>query len=204
MSAAWQAIWTGLTTASLLDQVNLVLGIAGVGLMIRRSLWAFPIGLAAVSVQGVLFCQSKLYADAWLQIIYFVCLIYGWWHWVRHRGNAPELPVTRLGWKERGTYALAGIFVALLWAEYQRRYTDAVMPYRDAFMATFGFVGQVLQVRKHLENWPVWVGVNLVTVVSCLWLPAPLYFTAVLYAIYLLMAVAGWREWWRAEQKVTG
>ncbi len=198
MMAVWQDIWTGLTTASPLDQVNLVLGIVGVWLMIRRSLWAFPVGLAAVTVQGVLFWQTKFYADARLQGFYFGSLVYGWWHWVRHRGNAPELPVTRLGWRARGKYALSGLVVTLVWAEYQRRCTDAVMPYRDAFVATFGLVAQVLQVRKHLENWPVWVVVNLVTVVSCLRVAPPLYFTAVLYAIFLIMALAGWREWRRA------
>ena len=199
MTAVAQEIWSGLTTASPLDQVNLVLGIAGVWLMIRRSLWAFPVGLAAVSVQAVLFWDTKFYADARLQGIYFGCLVYGWWHWVRHRGNAPELPVTRLAWGARGAYAAAGLAVTVAWAEYQRRYTDAVMPYRDAFVATFGLVAQVLQVRKHLENWPVWVVVNAVTVASCLLVTPPLYFTAFLYAIYLFLAVGGWRAWRRAE-----
>ena len=123
-----QEIWSGLTTASPLDQVNLGLGIVGVWLMIRRSLWAFPVGLVAVTVQGVLFWQTKFYADARLQAFYFGCLAYGWWHWVRHRGNAPELPVTRLGWVARAGYASAGFAVTVVWAEYQRRYTDAVMP----------------------------------------------------------------------------
>lgn len=201
MNAAVQAIWSGLTAASPLDQVNLGLGIAGVWLMIRRSLWAFPVGLAAVTVQAVLFWQTKFYADARLQGFYFACLTYGWWHWVRHRGKAPELPVTRLGWVARTGYVLAGVVVTVTWSEYQRRCTDAVMPYRDAFIATFGMVAQVLQVRKNLENWPVWVVVNLVTVASCLLVSPPLYFTAFLYTIYLILALSGWREWRRAEQK---
>ena len=75
------------------------------------------------------------------------------------------------------------------------------MPYRDAFVATFGLVGQVLQVRKNLENWPVWVVVNLVTVASCLLVQPALYFTALLYAVYLAMSFAGWREWHRAMRK---
>ena len=67
-------IWAGLTTAAPLDQANLVLGVVGVWLMIRRSLWAFPVGLAAVTVQGVLFYQTHFPADATLQIFYFVAL----------------------------------------------------------------------------------------------------------------------------------
>jgi len=66
LNEAWQNIVQGLTTATPLDQANLVLGIIGVWLMIRRSLWAFPVGLVAVTVQGVLFFQSRYYADATL------------------------------------------------------------------------------------------------------------------------------------------
>ncbi len=199
MSAVWQDIATGLTTASPLDQVNLVLGVVGVWLMIRRSLWAFPVGLVAVTVQGVLFFQTRYYADATLQVFFFVALAYGWWHWVRDKGAAPELPVTRLGL--RGlllTIGLAGVGT-VLWALLLRKYTDAIMPFRDAFIAAFSVAGQVLQARKQIENWLFWVVVNLVAIASY-WLGG-LYFTAFLYAVYLLMAFAGWWEWRGAMKK---
>jgi hypothetical protein len=92
-------IWSGLTSAPALDQANLVLGVVGVALMIRRSLWAFPIGLAAVTVQGVLFFRTRIYADALLQVFFFVTLAWGWRHWLKGRVAATELPVTQLGWR---------------------------------------------------------------------------------------------------------
>ena len=101
MSEIWRNVWAGFASASPLDRVNLVLGIVGVVLMIRRSLWAFPVGLAAVTVQGVLFFQTKFYADATQQVFFFAALAWGWWHWVRDRGPAAELPVTALGWRAR-------------------------------------------------------------------------------------------------------
>ena len=85
----------GFAGSTPLDLANLALGVAGVALMVRRSLWAFPIGLLAVSVQGVLFFENRFYADATVQVFFFVALAYGWWHWVRDKGAAPELPVTR-------------------------------------------------------------------------------------------------------------
>jgi nicotinamide mononucleotide transporter len=88
MNSVLHSIWEGLTTASLLDQVNLVLGVVGVWLMIKRTLWAFPVGLVAVTVQGVLFFQTRFYADATLQVFFFVALAWGWRHWVRDRGAA--------------------------------------------------------------------------------------------------------------------
>ena len=195
MSAVWQNIWAGLTTASPLDQANLVLGIAGVWLMIRRSLWAFPVGLAAVTVQGVLFYRTHFPADASLQVFYFVLLAWGWWHWVRDRGAAPELPVTRLsprGW----ALTLGGSALATAgWALTIGPWMHAAMPWRDAFIAAFSVVAQWLQVRKHIENWPLWVVVNAVAVAS--YWSAELAYTAFLYAVYLVMALAGWRVWRR-------
>ena len=200
MTAAWHDIAVGLTTASPLDQVNLVLGIFGVWLMIRRSLWAFPVGLVAVTVQGVLFYQSRYYADATLQVFFFGALAYGWWHWVRGKGAAPELPITRLARKGLLiTMGFAGVGT-VVWALLLRKYTDAIMPFRDAFIAAVSVAAQVLQARKQIENWPFWVVANLVAICSY-WIGG-LYFTAFLYAVYLILSFAGWLEWYRAMKTV--
>lgn len=201
MSAVGQNIWTGLTTATPLDQANLVLGLLGVGLMIRRSLWAFPVGLAAVSVQGVLFHRSHFPADALLQVFYFVTLAWGWWHWVKDKGAAPELPVTRLAWPARLATLAAGLAATAAWALLVAPRLHAVMPWRDAFIAAFSVAAQVLQVRKHVENWALWTVVNGVAVAS--YWSAELAYTAFLYAIYLGMGLAGWRAWHRAMKKET-
>lgn len=189
-------IWTGLTTAAPLDQANLVLGVVGVWLMIRRTLWAFPVGLAAVTVQGVMFYQAHFPADAALQVFYFGALAWGWRHWVRDRGAAPELPVTVLSWRGRAVTMLAAAAATVGWALTIGPWMHAAMPWRDAFIAAFSVAAQVLQVRKNIENWPLWVVVNLVAIAS--YWSAELAYTSFLYAIYLALAVIGWREWRRA------
>ena len=68
MEKIFANIWAGIVGGSWLDPVNFVLGLAGVWLMVRRSLWAFPVGMAGVTVQGILFFQTKIYADGALQI----------------------------------------------------------------------------------------------------------------------------------------
>lgn len=198
MNGLGQEIWAGLRDASALDQANLVLGIAGVGLMVRRSLWAFPVGLVAVTVQGVLFFQTRYYADAVLQGVFFGVLVHGWWHWVRGRGEARELPVTTVGWRARVATVGAAGGATVVWAWWLGAHTDAVMPWRDAFIAAFSVAAQGLQARKHLENWPLWIGVNVVAVAS--YAAGGLVFTAVLYAVYLGLACAGWRSWRRSME----
>jgi nicotinamide mononucleotide transporter len=189
-------IWAGLAGATLLDQANLVLGVAGVGLMIRRSLWAFPVGLVAVTVQGILFYRTRIYADALLQVFFFVTLAWGWWHWVKGRGAAAELPVTRLGARGRVAIGLLATAATVVWALALQRWTDAVIPWRDAFIAAFSVAAQVLQARKQIETWPLWVVVNLVAI-PAYW-SASLAYSAFLYVIYLGLAVTGWVAWVRA------
>lgn len=198
MNEVLRNIGEGFASAGPLDQINLVLGIAGVWLMTRRSLLAFPVGLMAVSVQGVLFWQAKFYADAKLQGFFFLCLAYGWWHWTKHKGAAPELPVTRLGWRARMVGVGAAAALCLAWGAWQAAFTDAAQPYRDTFIASFSVLGQVWQVRKRLENWAVWTVVNLVAI-TAYW-SAELAFTAFLYGIFLVLGLSGWREWARASR----
>jgi len=170
-----------------------VLGIAGVWLFIRRHLVAFPVSLVSVTVQGVLFYRTRYYADATLQIFFFVVLAYGWWHWVRDKGAQAELPVTRITRRGLAVALAAAALGTLAWAVVAKKYTDSIMPFRDAFIAAFSVAAQVLQSRKQIENWPFWVVVNSVAVISY-WFGG-LYYTAFLYAIYLVMALAGWRAW---------
>jgi nicotinamide mononucleotide transporter len=195
-------IWTGLASATVLDQLNLGLGVVGVWLMIRRRLAAFPVGLVAVTVQGILFFRSRIYADALLQVVFFVTLGWGWWHWVRDRGSAPELPVTKLGWRGSALVVFLAGAATVVWAVALTRWTDAVIPWRDAFVAAFSVAAQVLQARKNVETWPAWVIVNAVAI-PAYW-SATLAYTAFLYLIYLVLAFVGWREWRRAMKGRVG
>lgn len=200
MNEIWQNIWTGLASASLLDRVNLVLGLLGVGLMIRRSLWAFPVGMAAVTVQGVLFFKNHFPADALLQVFFFVTLAWGWRHWVKDKGATPELPVTALTLRGR-LLTLAGASAATaVWALAIAPQIHSAMPWRDAFIAMFSVAAQVLQVRKKVENWVLWTVVNTVAIAS--YWSAALAFTALLYLVYLILGVLGWRTWSRARGKL--
>ena len=194
--SAFDAIREGLAAGSGLDQLNLILGVTGVALMIRRSLWAFPVGMAAVTVQGVLFWQATLYAETSLQVFFFGCLGYGWWHWLIGRGERTELPVTLLSWRERMEWIAGASLLMLIWGTWQANHTDATVPYRDTFIASFSMASQVLQARKKLENWVGWVVVNSVAIVTY-WSIGEIYWVF-LYLVFWGMGISGWVAWYRA------
>jgi nicotinamide mononucleotide transporter len=150
-----------------------------------------------VSVQGVLFYRAAFPADALLQVFFFLTLAWGWWHWVKDKGAAPELPVTNLSTRGRAFTLLAAGAATAAWALVVAPLLHAVMPWRDAFIAMFSVAAQVLQVRKKVENWALWAAVNGVAVAS--YWSATLAFTALLYLVYLGLALAGWFAWSKAK-----
>ncbi|MBI5768535.1 MAG: nicotinamide mononucleotide transporter [Verrucomicrobia bacterium] len=202
MSAVLRSIWDGLAGGSWLDQVNLGLGITGVWLMVKRSLWAFPVGLVAVTVQGVLFFRTRIYADAALQLFFFVALAWGWWHWVRDRGDASELPVTTMPGRERVMVIVVTVAATVGWALAARRWTNSLMPWRDAAIAMLQVAGQMLQARKKLENWAFFTVANAIAI-PAYW-SAELAYTAFLFGLYLVLGLLGWRAWARAKKAQNG
>jgi nicotinamide mononucleotide transporter len=182
---------------SLWEIIGTVLGIVGVWLMIRQSIWGWPVGLVQVSVYAWVFFDVRLYSDAILQGFFFVIQVYGWWHWLRGGETVTRhLPVTtlssgaRLGWLASGAAVTAG------WGELMRRTTDAALPHWDAFILMFSLISQWLQARKHLDCWAGWMIVNVVAI-GVYW-AKDLRLTSGLYLMFLVMAALGWREWRRS------
>jgi nicotinamide mononucleotide transporter len=143
---------------------------------------------------GLLFVHSKLYGEASLQLLFVVVALWGWWQWVRAPvGDAAPLKVHALPARQRWQ-ALALTLAAwpvLGWLLHQ--VTDSDVPFLDALPTVGSIAGQVLLGRKLVENWPVWVAVNLVSI--ALFATKGLWLTVVLYALFAVMALMGWRAW---------
>jgi nicotinamide mononucleotide transporter len=177
-----------------------ILGVIGVGLMIRQNVWGWPVGLVQVAVYAWVFFGARLYSDVILQGFFFVIQAYGWWHWLHgdplHQSRHAALPVTRLGRGARTAWVGAGLAATLLWGETMRRTTDAALPHWDAFILVFSLIAQWLQAQKRIENWAGWMIVNVVAV-GVYW-AKDLRLTAGLYVVFFGMAVAGHLAWRRS------
>lgn len=199
MSAIVEALWQGATAASWAEQIATILGLIAVWLTTRQSLWNFPIGLVQVVLIGSVFFDHRLYADTFLQAVYFVALAYGWWSWTHPRAARPQLPVSRLTRPQLLLLVGGGLLLTTIWSRLLVHLGDP-MPWRDAFLATFGVLFQWLEARKKLEAWPGWVVLNLVAL--GVYGTLGLYWFVFLYSLYLLIAFVGWRRWllsYRAE-----
>lgn len=184
--------------------VEIIASLAGficVFLIIRRNIWCWPFGLLQVAVYMIVFYDAKLYSDFILHGVYVVMQVYGWWYWLQGKSQDDDLVVlptslqATLSWI---AVAAAGSFV-LGYA--MSTYTDASLPYPDAFTTVASLVAQWLLSRRQLINWGFWIAVDIVAI-SVYWQKG-LYPTTVLYLTFLVMASIGLYVWLHRYQTQT-
>ena len=179
-----------------LEWLAAALGVINVTLVVRRSVWNYPFALAMVSLYFFVFFEAKLYSDALLQIFFFVVNIYGWANWLKAKRATGEVPVGTLRWRERLIWAGATAAVSLLWGLAMARFTDAAAPMVDAGIAGASIAAQILLARRKIENWLLWILVDAVAIFR-FW-SRGLPYTSGLYALFLLLSIAGLIGWRRA------
>jgi nicotinamide mononucleotide transporter len=208
-----------------LEIAAFALALGCVALSVLEVHWAWGLAIVSSLLYGWLFEASRLYGEAGLQLFFVAVAVWGWWQWLRGRraagGDAVRghdgrtsgrngdgrgggdrddlgrggagLAVAELDRAGRlrliAAWALGWPLLALLLA----RVTDGDVPWLDAFPTVGSVIGQLLLGRKYLETWPVWIVVNLASVALFAW--KALWLTALLYAVFAVLSVAGWRRW---------
>ncbi|WP_348696718.1 nicotinamide riboside transporter PnuC [Duganella fentianensis] len=182
----------GLATTPL-ELLSFLLSVATVWFNIRQSHWGWLFAIISSATYGLVFFGSRLYGDMGLQLVFISVSIYGWYQWLHGDDSHERLPVTEL--TTRGRYIAAaawlGGFAVLAW--FLKSYTDTDVPHSDGFLTAGSLVGQLLLSRKKIENWHVWIIVDVLYV--ALYLHKHLVLTAILYAVFVGMAVMGLRAW---------
>ncbi|MGH7711586.1 MAG: nicotinamide riboside transporter PnuC [Gemmatimonadaceae bacterium] len=181
---------------SALEIIAAIFGAVAVYLAARESIWSWPTAIINVSLYTIVFFQSRLYGEMGLQVVYLVLSIYGWYNWLHGGERRSTLRVSRASPRSLllltaliavGSYSLGTTLAAR---------TNAVLPYLDSVLVVTSLVAQWLMTRKVLENWILWIAVDVVYVP--MFLSRNLPATAVLYAVFLVLAVLGFIEWRRS------
>ena len=190
------ALALGRLSASTAELAGALLGVAMVVFNMRVNPLGWPLAIASSALYLLVFWQARLYGDASLQLVFITVALWGWWQWLRgHQADGSALTPRYLGARARW---LALGAMALLWPAtgwFLAHATDTDVPWWDAFPTAGSLIGQWLLGRQYVENWPTWVAVNVVGV--ALFAYKGLWLTAGLYALFALLAVAGWRGWVR-------
>ncbi|NBQ86604.1 MAG: nicotinamide riboside transporter PnuC [Betaproteobacteria bacterium] len=207
-AVAWQGAGMSVTW---LEAMAVLVALAMVVCNIREIHWGWPLAMISSAMYLALFWHSQLYGNALLQLVFIAAAVWGWRQWLRapvpgnHHteghgsGKRPMLSIASLSRRQTVWLAIAWL---VLWVALglAMQSSDAAAPWPDAFVTAGSLVGQYLLGRKYLQNWTVWLVVNLCSVL--LFASQGLWPTAALYAVFALLSVLGWRVW-RAQLRPT-
>ncbi len=187
-----------LQNQSLLETIGVISGVLCVWLAARNIIWNWPIAIISVAAYIFIFFEAKLYADMGLQIYFMGMNIYGWYYWSRKPKDADKVPVKSISKKEL-LFTVFGVatFTTLLGFLLFKQ-TDAAFPFIDSFCTACSLVAQLFMARKVLENWLIWIFVDIIYV--GVYLAKDLHLTAGMYALYIYIALTGYLAW-RKELK---
>jgi nicotinamide mononucleotide transporter len=173
---------------TLIEFASVITAFLAIGLCIKGTRWGWPFYFLSSLLYGWLFLEIHLYALAAAQLIFMGAAVWGWFTWGQEGVQAPSnlTPQFRIA-GGLGTLALTALIVPIL------KSIGGAAPWGDAYMLVGSLAGQLLMVRQKVESWPVWLTVNAVG--TALFASQGFYFTALFYALLLMMSVTGWRTW---------
>jgi len=176
-----------------LDIVTTVLGLAYILLEYKASLWMWAVGFLMQSLGIILYYQKGLYADCGMEFYYLSMTVYGWWRWVHGSAEKQSLSIRHfpprlvLPWLALTATVWAVIYWLLV------TFTNSNVPLADSFTTALSILGIWALAHKYLEQWLIWIAVDVVTCVLYFYKDIP--FKASLYGLYVIIAILGYRKW---------
>ena len=184
---------------SLLELVAVVFAVAYLVLAVKEnSLCWYAAGISTL-IFLFIFWDVKLYMESGLQIYYLAMAFYGWYQWRDAQTETVSLRVSK--WRAKQHIVALVLIAALTFVtgSLLNSGTDANMPYLDSFTTWASVVTTFMVARKILENWLYWLVIDSVSIY--LYLDRELYFTSLLFAIYIVIIFFGWFAWNRSYRQ---
>ena len=182
-----------------LDFFTTILGLIYIGLEYRAHIALWVVGIIMPALDIYLYWSHGLYGDAGMAAYYTLAAIYGWavWKFGRKHGQkkSEAMPITHF--RRKLILPTAIVFLAMWGATYLVliRFTNSTVPVTDAFTNALSIVGLWALSRKYIEQWAFWI---IVDAFCCyLYVVKGIPFKALLYGLYVVIAVLGWKKWSR-------
>jgi nicotinamide mononucleotide transporter len=180
----------------LLQIVGAVLGLLYLWLEYRANIWLWVVNAIMPIVHGTLYLSSGIYADAAMQLYYVLAGVYGFCVWKFGAGCAKKevnIQHTPMSW----VVPLVIVYAVLHFAMYfvLSEFTDSRVPFFDSMSTALCIVAMWMLSRKLVEQWLVWLVVDMISVGLYLYKGIPI--TAMLYTLYCALAIAGYVRWRR-------
>lgn len=165
-----------------------------------KALWV--IGFMSSAFYVYIFFHVKFYADMGLNVYYLLVSIYGWIVWSKKSEKQEKkiVPIIRLNLPAAIKLTIVTGVLFCVMSFILSRYTDSPVPHGDAFTTALSVVATWMLAHKILEQWWVWIFVNIFSAGLYVW--RDLHLTAFLFCCYAIASVIGYYKWmksWKAD-----
>jgi len=178
-----------------LELFGTIVGLIYLWLEYRASIYLWIAGIIMPAIYIFIYYQAGLYADFGINIYYLIAAIYVWiyWKYGGGKGLQDKLPITHTPKKQILPLIFTYLAFQFLITWILINFTDSNVPWLDSFTTALSIVGMWMLAKKYVEQWWVWVIVDVVC--FGLYLYKELYFTAILYGLYAIIAIFGYYKW---------
>ena len=177
------------------EMLAVFLSVSYLLLAIKQNLWCWIAAFFSTLIYSVLFFDASLLMDSALNIFYLVMAVYGWYSW--KYGNIKvqnvELNISTYGMAKNIKIIIVLILISLVLGYIMANYTSADFAYLDTFTTVFAVFATYMLTKKVLENWIYWVVIDAVSIY--IYIQKGFYLTAVLFAVYTVLAVVAYVKW---------
>ena len=184
----------------IIEIVAVVFGVLSVWYAHKENIWVFPLGIINVLIYIYICISTQLYANASINAVYFLTNVYGWYNWSRTNDEQGTLQISRNTIKQNVLWFISAILLygAITWIlrianQDDPAYLNSILPWIDGMNASFFLCATILMTIKKIENWWFWIAGNVLSIP--VYFSQGLYFTSLQYAIFLVIAIMGLREW---------
>ncbi len=193
-------VFEAIKSISAWEVTAVVLALAYLVLAIRENIACWFAAILSTSIYIVLMYQAGLYMESVLQVFYIAMAVYGWFSWKQGGGSDHKLSVSSWPLNRHAAPLVLILLLTLASGFVLSRYSDAAMPYVDSFTTWGAIVTTWMVAKKILQNWHYWFIIDSVSVY--LYVSRGLWLTALLFILYLVLIVVGYREWRKSMDAV--
>lgn len=183
-----------------------IFGLAYLALAMKQNIWCWFCAFVSTAIYTYVFWHVSLLMDSLLNAYYLVMAIYGYWVWRNKKSTLTNqtiahtsIPIKKWPLRTHAIVIFCVIFLSTLSGLLLERFSQAAWPFLDSFTTWGSVITTYMVTKKILENWIYWLVIDAVAMV--LYIDRGLYFTALLFAVYLVMVIFGFFKWLSEYQK---
>ena len=196
----WQQLLQQFQHTTWLEYFGFITTIACTYLAAKENILNWPVSILSIVISAIIYFDSYLFGDFALQFYFLFTAFYGWWFWVK-KNDHQEKPIVSISLQGWLVVTVTIIVLAFVLGHLLDRYTPSNVPYEDGFCTAVSLVAQIMLTRKILENWLLWILVNICYVPLLIYKNLNLY--ALLYAILVFIALKGFLDWRKTYREQT-